>query len=74
MLLIVIVLDPRSKQKHMNLEIDELFQQDRENGLKLRLKSTLKSLFKYNAHRERTQDDTYQVDVNIPTYKIYSNG
>uniref|UniRef100_K7MDE2 BED-type domain-containing protein n=1 Tax=Glycine max TaxID=3847 RepID=K7MDE2_SOYBN len=74
LLLIVVVLDPRSKVKYMNWEIDQLFDVNKENGSNSRLKSSLKSLFnEYNGHKGGggTQDDTQQAHVNVPSYKKY---
>ena len=52
LLLIVVVLDPRSKVKYMNWEIDQLFDVNKANGSNSRLKSSLKSLFnEYNGHK-----------------------
>ena len=57
--LIVVVLDLRSKIKYMNQAIDKLFDVDKANGSKSRLKSSLKSLFNdYNGHKGGAQDDT----------------
>ncbi|KAG4957721.1 hypothetical protein JHK85_044101 [Glycine max] len=67
LLLIVVVLDPRSKVKYMNWEIDQLFDVNKANGSNSRLKSSLKSLFnEYNGHKGGTQDDTQQAHSGSP--------
>ena len=70
LLLIVVVLDSRSKVKYMNWAIGQLFDVDKANGSKSKLKSSFKSLFnEYNCHKEGTEDDTHQAHVNVPSYK-----
>jgi len=70
LLLIVVVLAPRSKVKYINWAIDQLFDVDKAHGSKSRLKSSLKSLLnENNGHKEGTQDDTQQAHINVPSYK-----
>ncbi|KAH1137832.1 hypothetical protein GYH30_027722 [Glycine max] len=52
LLLIVVVLAPRSKVKYINWAIDQLFDVDKAHGSKSRLKSSLKSLLNENNARE----------------------